>query len=36
MASIGWAKPKYTRSRVRNAGKRIKEHQATTEDWLVL
>lgn len=36
MASTGWVKPKFSKSRVRSTGKRIRDNSATVEDWEVL
>jgi len=36
MASTGWVKPKFSKTRVRKAGQRIRDDTATKEDWDVL
>lgn len=36
MSSSGWVKPVFSKSRVGNAGTRIREGKATVEDWEVL
>jgi len=36
MTSTGWVEPKFSKSRVSKAGKRIRTESATNEDWEVL